>query len=267
MRVTNATTWLLVAILPGGKRPSEGPCQMMDRHWRKGFEQGLRPIGSHLRRKGVSPDLITAVGVVSAAGAAVSTAIGALNMALLLLGVAGACDLLDGAVAKAAGPGTPRGSFIDSVADRVSDALLLGGVAWYLAANRGAELAVLPLGVLAATMLVSYERAKAESLGFDARGGLMERGERMVALGIGLLFDGALVVVLWLMFFLTSFTALQRFLVVLAQASGGSDTFAARLGDGLFRTGGRRRRPRRQARARTSARWRERLRERRSQAF
>ena len=68
-------------------------------------------------------------------------------------------------------------------------------------------------------MLISYERAKAESLGFDARGGLMERAERIIALGVGLLFDSLLIGVLWVMLVLTLVTAVQRFVKVWQQAS------------------------------------------------
>jgi phosphatidylinositol phosphate synthase len=68
-------------------------------------------------------------------------------------------------------------------------------------------------------MLISYERAKAESLGFDARGGLMERAERLIALSVGLLFEGLLVPVLWVMLVLTTLTAVQRFARVWSQAS------------------------------------------------
>ena len=111
------------------------------------------------------------------------------------------------------------GAFFDSVIDRVSDALLLGGVAWYLASTQPGRVAVLPLAVLAASMLISYERAKAESLGFDARGGLMERAERLIVLAFGLLFESLLVPVLWVMLVLTLVTAVQRFVKVWRQAS------------------------------------------------
>ena len=67
-------------------------------------------------------------------------------------------------------------------------------------------------------MLITYERARAESLGFTARGGLMERAERMVLLGVGLAFD-ILVPVLWIMLVLTAFTAVQRFVKVWRQAT------------------------------------------------
>jgi CDP-diacylglycerol--glycerol-3-phosphate 3-phosphatidyltransferase len=122
-------------------------------------------------------------------------------------------------VAKATGTASPRGSFFDSVADRVSDSLLLGGVAWYLSGLDGGRIVLLPFAVLATSMVISYQRAKAESLGFDARGGVMERAERIVALGLGLLFEWALVPVLWIMLVLTTVTAVQRFAKVWRQAS------------------------------------------------
>jgi CDP-diacylglycerol--glycerol-3-phosphate 3-phosphatidyltransferase len=79
---------------------------------------------------------------------------------------------------------------------------------------------VLPFAVLAVSNLVSYERAKAESLGFAAKGGLMERAERIIALCIGLAFPVVLVPVLWVMLGLTSLTAVQRFIKVWRQAPG-----------------------------------------------
>jgi CDP-diacylglycerol--glycerol-3-phosphate 3-phosphatidyltransferase len=149
----------------------------------------------------------------------VAIANGWLRAGLLLLVLTAVPDVLDGAVAKASGTASPRGAFFDSVIDRVSDALLLGGVAWYLASTQPGRVAVLPLAVLGASMLVSYERAKAESLGFDARGGLMERAERLGFLALGLLFESLLVPVLWVMLVLTVFTAGQRFVKVWRQAS------------------------------------------------
>ena len=79
-------------------------------------------------------------------------------------------------------------------------------------------MAMLPFAVLAASSLVSYQRAKAESLGLDAKGGLMERAERVVLLCIGLLCEPLLVPVLWVMLVLTVITAVQRFVKVWRQA-------------------------------------------------
>ena len=83
-----------------------------------------------------------------AVGAAVAIANGALRLGLLLLVLTAVPDVLDGAVAKASGTATARGAFFDSVADRVTDALLLGGVAWYLANGHPGHIAMLPMAVL-----------------------------------------------------------------------------------------------------------------------
>ena len=192
---------------------------MFDGRWRSTFEKGLRPMGAQIRRTGITANQLTTTGLVMAVAAAVVIANGWLRAGLVLLALTAVPDVLDGAVAKASGTASPRGAFFDSVVDRVSDALLLGGIAWYLDSTQPGRVAMLPLAVLAASMLVSYERAKAESLGFDARGGLMERAERLLFLGFGLLFESLLVPVLWVMLVLTLFTAVQRFVKVWRQAS------------------------------------------------
>lgn len=192
---------------------------MLDGHWRTSIEKGLRPVGRNLRRTGISADHLTGLGVVMAAGAAVAIGSGNLRLGLLLLVLTGLPDALDGAVAKASGTAGPRGAFFDSVADRVSDSLLLIGVAWYLATTQGGLAPLLPMAVLGASLIISYERAKAEALGFNAKGGIMERAERLVLLGLGLLFETLLVPILWVMLALTLFTAVQRFVKVWRQAS------------------------------------------------
>ena len=192
---------------------------MFDGRFRTNIERGLRPVGASLRRTGLTADHLTLLGMVMAVAASLAIANGALRAGVLLLGLTALPDALDGAVAKAAGTASPRGAFFDSVADRVTDALLLGGVAWYLSSADGGRAAVLPLAVLAASMLISYERARAESLGFNARGGLMERAERLVMLALGLLFDSVLVLVLWVMLVLSLVTVVQRFAKVWRQAS------------------------------------------------
>ncbi|MGH9135828.1 MAG: CDP-alcohol phosphatidyltransferase family protein [Acidimicrobiales bacterium] len=192
---------------------------MFDKKLRSQVEAGLKPVGTNLRRAGFRADHLTLLGIVMAVGACVAIANGALRGGLLLVALTAIPDVLDGAVAKASGTASSRGAFFDSVADRLTDALLLGGVSWYLASTQPGRVAVLPLAVLALSMLISYERAKAESLGFDARGGVMERAERLIALGFGLLFDSLLVLVLWVMLVLTAVTAIQRFVSVWRQAS------------------------------------------------
>jgi len=190
---------------------------MLDRRWRKGVEQGLGPIGDRLRRLGITADALTVFGLLCSVATAVLIASGHLIWAVVGLTVAGVSDLLDGSIARGSGQASPRGAFFDSVTDRVSDAVVFGGVAWYLA-GQGAHLPVLAFAAAALAMLISYERARAEALGYSAKGGLMERAERMVALGVGLAFD-VLVPVLWLMVILMTATAIHRFVKVWRQAS------------------------------------------------
>lgn len=191
---------------------------MFDKRCRAGVERGLRPVGSGLERAGVSADQLTVVGLLISVLAGVAVAQGRLGLGAFLLAASAVPDLLDGAVAKASGTASPRGAFFDSVVDRVSDMVVLGGFAWYLASVDGGHAAMLPLAVMAASSLVSYERARAESLGFTAKGGLMERAERMLALGAALLFSALMVPILWVMLALTIFTAGHRFAMVWRQA-------------------------------------------------
>lgn len=193
---------------------------MFDGNFRTSFERGMAPIGKSLQRAGISPDLVTGFGVLMAAACGAAIGLGWFPLAVLLLALTGLPDAVDGAVAKAAGKAGPRGEFLDSVSDRLSDGLLFAGCGWYLAGTDNPRMAMLPFGLYIAASLVSYQRAKAEGLGFNAKGGLMERAERFIALGFGLLFSGLFVATLWVMFTLTMATAIYRFFKVWRQASG-----------------------------------------------
>ncbi|MFM9086323.1 MAG: CDP-alcohol phosphatidyltransferase family protein, partial [Acidimicrobiia bacterium] len=187
---------------------------MFDGRFRLQVERAVRPVGERLRRTKVTPDHLTVVGLLVALGAAVSIALGALQLGLLLVVLAALPDLFDGALAKASNQASQRGAFFDSTVDRVTDALLFGGVAWWLADTRGAHAAILPFAVMAVSSLISYQRAKAESLGLEAKGGLMERAERIILLCVGLLFDWLLWWSMWVMLVLVAMTAMQRFVKV-----------------------------------------------------
>ncbi|MGH9079414.1 MAG: CDP-alcohol phosphatidyltransferase family protein [Acidimicrobiales bacterium] len=199
---------------------------MFDGRWRGAVDRRTGPVGRRLQQLGVTADLLTATGLISATATAVAVATGHLHLAIFLLALTGLHDLLDGPVAKASGTSSVRGAFFDSVTDRVADILILGGVAWYLVSTHPGHLVLLPFAVLGATSLVSYQRAKAESLGISARGGLMERAERMILLGVGFLSSLLLVPVLWVMLGLTIATALGRFVKVwrLAESPEPADT-------------------------------------------
>lgn len=192
---------------------------MFDGNWREAVNKGLDPIGASIRRTGITADALTVSGIVLAGIGAMVIGQGHLKLGFVFLVLTGIPDALDGAVAKASGTSSVRGAFFDSVSDRVTDALLFSGVAWYLASNEPGRIMMLPVAVMAAAMLVSYERAKAELLGFDAKGGIMERAERFIVLAFGLLFGQIIIPVLWVMLVLTLVTAAQRFAKVWRQAS------------------------------------------------
>lgn len=201
---------------------------MFDGRFRAPVDRAVKPLGNGLRRTGLSPDHLTIMGVVVAIGAAVAIGAGHLRLGFLLVVLAAVPDLLDGALAKATNTSSQRGAFFDSVIDRVTDALLFAGLAWYFMSFESQHMAMLPFGIMAVSSIISYERAKAESLGLDAKGGLMERAERIILLLIGLLFDFLLIPILWVMLVLTTVTAVQRFVKVWKQA-GIAPVTAARI--------------------------------------
>ncbi len=192
---------------------------MFDGNFRNAVDRIVGPIGRGLSRLGISADFLTCIGLLMSVAACVLIGQGQLRLGLTFLILTAVPDLLDGAVAAAAGTSSKRGAFFDSTADRVTDGLLLCGIGWHLAESNGGKIVLLPMAVLAVSSLISYERAKAELLGYQAKGGLMERAERMVILGFGLCFEAILVPVLWVMLALTSVTAVQRFFKVWRQAT------------------------------------------------
>jgi phosphatidylinositol phosphate synthase len=192
---------------------------MFDGRFRGPIDRAVKPLGDGLRRTGLTPDHLTVVGLVVGVAAAFAIGSGRLLLGLVLVILAALPDLLDGALAKASGASSQRGAFFDSTVDRITDAVLLGGIAWYLASVESAHMALLPYALMAVSSLISYQRAKAESLGLDAKGGLMERAERIVLICLGLLIEPLLVPILWIMLVLTSITAVQRFVKVWRQAA------------------------------------------------
>jgi CDP-diacylglycerol--glycerol-3-phosphate 3-phosphatidyltransferase len=184
---------------------------MFDGKFRQSLDASTAPIGRWLVRVGFSADVLTASGLVFACATAWAIAVGLHFWAIVLLTLTGFHDIFDGAVAKASHRASQRGSFFDSVSDRFADAIILGGVAYYLTARHHGQLVLLPFAILTTTFMISYQRSKAESLGLDAKGGLMERAERMILLGVGLIATAIFIPVLWIMLVLTAMTAGGRF--------------------------------------------------------
>jgi len=191
---------------------------LFDARFRAAVDRVVSPAGRALRRTGLAPDHLTALGIVLSVPAAWAIATGHLIAGMLVLIGSALPDLFDGSLAKASGRASRRGAFFDSVGDRVSDSVVLVGMAWYAQGRFGGHAALVPLAVLGASQLVSYIRAKADALGIDAKGGLMERGERVFVLCFALKFPADMLWLLWLVFALSCITAGQRFIKVWRQA-------------------------------------------------
>jgi CDP-diacylglycerol--glycerol-3-phosphate 3-phosphatidyltransferase len=127
-----------------------------------------------------------------------------------LLLVAGMCDVFDGSVARQRGEDRRSGAFMDSVLDRVSDAILFSCLFWSLAASGDTFEASLALATLVISLAVSHTRAEAEAVGVSLTEGFFQRLERFLALMIGLLVPGAMGPVLILLAVLGGVTLLQR---------------------------------------------------------
>jgi CDP-diacylglycerol--glycerol-3-phosphate 3-phosphatidyltransferase len=197
---------------------------MLDGEFRTAVDARTAPIGRAMVKVGFSADVLTGSGLVFAVATAFAIGMGHNVLAVVLLTFTGLHDLLDGPVAKASASASVRGSFFDSVTDRVSDGVLLGGVAYYLEMQHRGGLILLPFAILTSTYMISYQRSKAESLGIAAKGGLMERAERMILLGIALLHHSLFVPVLWILLVLTTLTAVGRFRRVWSAATALSQT-------------------------------------------
>jgi len=185
---------------------------VLSRKYKSAFGEYIQPINLVLHRMRVSPDHLTFAGIVFGALAGLAFARNRLVLAGIFLILAGVSDMLDGSLARANGETSPFGSYIDSVADRFTEALIFTGIAWHL--REQPELALV-LGALAGSFLVSYTKARAEALGVGCEVGLMERPERFIVLVAGALLD-LLLPALWVLATLTIFTAAQRVLHVRA---------------------------------------------------
>jgi len=173
------------------------------------LRRGFRPILSALQWLRITPNQISTVGLVLNVGAAALVLFDHLIYAGIVFLVAGCFDLLDGALARRTGKVTPFGAFLDSTLDRVSEGFILAAIAYRLAEQgRNIDVALVVLALLG-SVLVSYTRARAESLGVECKVGLMSRPERVVLIAIGLFFD-VLPYVVYVMLALTVLTVIQR---------------------------------------------------------
>jgi CDP-diacylglycerol--glycerol-3-phosphate 3-phosphatidyltransferase len=190
---------------------------------RADWDRFMAPIGHALARMGISPDAVTFFGVLLQGVVAALILDGRLLAAGLVAVAAALSDVFDGAVAKARGRTSKFGAVFDSTMDRLSDALFFVPIAWLygispdIAERDEPWVAAVALAALVASFLVSYVKARAESLGFSCDVGIAERAERLIIMILGLIFDLVPATVL-LLAALATVTFVQRLVHVRNQA-------------------------------------------------
>ncbi|MCW2834986.1 MAG: CDP-diacylglycerol inositol [Nocardioides sp.] len=194
----------------------------------KGFWQGvvLQPFIKLFIRLGISPDTVTVIGTVGVcAGALIFFPQGMLWQGVLFITAFVFSDLIDGAMARTIGRKDTFGAFLDSTLDRVADGAIFAGLALYFAWVAEDKLYLcLALVCLVMGSVTSYARSRGEGLGFNAKTGIAERADRLVAIlvmtGLGDLLDLPILyeVTLWLLAVASTVTVIQRILLVRRQA-------------------------------------------------
>lgn len=200
----------------------------------RGFYAVTNPIAGWLLRSHIRPNTLTTLAALLVVISAAAFAFGWIRWGGGLLLASGITDTLDGKVAREGGMTSKFGAFYDSTLDRVGDGATFIGIAVYLLRAPGVgwriETAVLCMVAILSTMLVSYARARAEGLGLECKVGLVQRAERLVALGVPSMLVGAgprgivLQVVVALLAFFSTVTVVQRFVYVhrITREGGGS---------------------------------------------
>jgi len=178
-------------------------------HYKAPLHRVLDPVARLLLRMGARPNHMTVLGLGVSVAAAYVFSVGRLRWGAVLLAVAGLFDFFDGAVARLAGSDSDYGAFLDSVVDRYSDVAVVLGILVYYQQRNDMTGAVLTMATLAGTVMTSYTKARAQSIGVRCDIGVVERPERLIALIAGATFN-LLTPAMALLAVLTNVTALQR---------------------------------------------------------
>ena len=190
----------------------------------------LTPVANGLLRAGVSPDAVTLIGTIGVSvGALGFFPRGQLWLGVLVVTAFVFSDIVDGAMARSSGRSSDWGAWLDSTLDRIGDAAVFGGlVLWFSWGGDNKVLAAVALWCLVMGSVTSYARARAESLGMQAKGGIAERADRLVAVLVMTFFADVLdleillAVTLWALAIASTITVVQRALIVRRQAHAAS---------------------------------------------
>jgi CDP-diacylglycerol--glycerol-3-phosphate 3-phosphatidyltransferase len=175
----------------------------------------IQPPVRLLAATGIAPNAITVFGLVLSIGAGFLLSQGSFIWAGVVFLLGGLSDVLDGELARRSNRAHPRGAFLDSSFDRISEFAVFFGIFWYFRSSTG--MAALAFGALFASVAVSYVRARAEGVGVECRIGLFERPIRFVFLVAGIFFHRYINVALWIILVGSAFTVVQRIVYVLGK--------------------------------------------------
>jgi CDP-diacylglycerol---glycerol-3-phosphate 3-phosphatidyltransferase len=190
------------------------------------FTAIFTPVARLFLRLGISPDAVTIVGTIGVcAGALLFFPRGHLLVGVLVITAFVFSDLVDGHMARISGQSSAWGAFLDSTLDRFGDAAIFGGLAmYYVGPGDSDTFAGLAIYCLVLGSITSYARARAESLGMEAKGGIAERADRLVAIlamtGLSAIFDAPILIPLTLgvLAVASTVTVVQRIMLVRSQA-------------------------------------------------
>jgi CDP-diacylglycerol--glycerol-3-phosphate 3-phosphatidyltransferase len=170
-------------------------------------------IGKKLNSWGVNPNWLTTLGLVGTVVGAFFVTQGMFTIGGVIILLMGLIDALDGPVARAKGEPEDFGAFVDSVTDRYIELSIFGSLLWYYVSINDLRASVLIFLAAFGSLMVSYVRARAQSLGFEAKVGLMTRVERYLVIGPSILFSIPLVGISIVAIF-ANITAVQRIIHV-----------------------------------------------------
>jgi CDP-diacylglycerol--glycerol-3-phosphate 3-phosphatidyltransferase len=173
------------------------------------FRNVLDPIGAFFNRIGLMPNTMTILGLVGNTAGAVLLALGNMTIGGLLILAMGPVDALDGTMARLRGEPSEFGAFVDSVTDRYSELVIYGGLLFYFIQQGNWSAALVTYIAAGGSVLVSYVRARASSLGYETKIGILTRVERYLVLAPTLVLNIPLVG-LWIIAVFANVTALQR---------------------------------------------------------
>jgi len=181
------------------------------------FKWVLDPLGRFFNRLGITPNMMTMLGLLGNTVGAYFLARGEMLTGGIFVLLMTPIDALDGTMARLRGESTNFGAFVDSVTDRYSELIIYSGLLYHFLTLGDALGGLLVFGAAAGSVLVSYVKARAEGLGYEAKVGLLTRAERYLVLAPSLVFNQVFIG-LGILAFFANFTALQRIWYVRRQA-------------------------------------------------